>query len=119
MIYLPKDSSTKDLSKIGQEDMTRIGWITLEENGAGSIHRKCNLAMAMHPDYQGKGYGPEAIKHVVDYAFLSCNMRKIEIEAFGWNEPALKAYQKCGFTIEGTKKESLWAQGKYWDECYL
>lgn len=119
MICLPKEGADRTNPRIGYDQLTRIGWINLNEHGAGSVHRKANVALAMHSDYQGKGYGTEAIRHVIRYAFLNCGLRKLEIEAFAWNEPAIKAYKKAGFHIEGTKKESFFFSGRFWDEVFL
>lgn len=118
MICLPQDpppvTGLVD-PQIDYDKLVRIGWIALNANG-NAANRKCNLGMVLHKDYQGKGYGTEAVKHAIRYAFVSANQRRIELDAFLWNEPAIKAYTKCGFTIEGVKKESVWFQGRFYDE---
>lgn len=56
-------------------------------------------------DARGKGYGYQATKQTIDYAFRELRLNRIYLTVFADNIAAIKAYQKSGFTLEGIMKE--------------
>jgi len=54
-------------------------------------------------NYQGKGYGTEAVKSLINKA-KRANLTKIYLEVRPDNTRAIKAYEKCGFKKSGIKK---------------
>jgi RimJ/RimL family protein N-acetyltransferase len=65
--------------------------------------------------YWGQGYGREAIRLLLDYAFRLRNMRKVWLTVNGDNERAYRAYRACGFVEEGRWRAHVWSNGKYID----
>ena len=57
-------------------------------------------------DYHGKGYGGEALKAVVDFAFNDLKLRRLEASIFDGNNSSGKLLEKLGFKQEGFRKES-------------
>ncbi|MCF7845323.1 MAG: GNAT family N-acetyltransferase [Candidatus Pacebacteria bacterium] len=95
-----------------------IGNIGLHQ--INSVARKANLGIFIgEEEYRGKGYGTEAIKKVIEYAFLSVNLRKITLSVLSFNERAKKCYKKCGFQVEGVFKEGFFKEGEYVDEIFM
>ncbi|KAF2643666.1 acyl-CoA N-acyltransferase [Massarina eburnea CBS 473.64] len=78
-------------------------------------HRNTELGVDILPLYQGKGYGGEAIRWALDYAFRRAGLHKVRIRAFEWNEGAVRLYERIGFKHEGRERESLWHEGRFWD----
>lgn len=64
---------------------------------------------------QHKGYGKQAIKLIMDYAFGYLNFNRIAIGVVGFNENALKFYEKVGFKKEGIQEEGYYYNYKYYD----
>ncbi|EJS75977.1 hypothetical protein ICY_02728 [Bacillus cereus BAG2X1-3] len=60
---------------------------------------------AVHPSYQGKGYGKEILNDIV-YILLAKGISTIELEVETKNSNALKLYTQCGFEI--TKKHDYY-----------
>lgn len=52
-------------------------------------------------EYWGKGYGTDAMRLAVRYAFVELNLRRVSLGLHAYNERALKSYQKVGFKLEG------------------
>jgi RimJ/RimL family protein N-acetyltransferase len=52
-------------------------------------------------DAWGRGYGTEAIRLLLDYAFGALNMHRVAIGVVGFNERALRFYENVGFRREG------------------
>ena len=38
---------------------------------------------------------------------------------FEFNERAIRAYERCGFVVEGRSRESIWRDGRWWDEMAM
>lgn len=66
-------------------------------------------------DYWGRGYGGEAVRLAVGYAFRMRNVRKVHLTVLATNARALAAYTKAGFVEEGRLREHAWSGGGYVD----
>jgi RimJ/RimL family protein N-acetyltransferase len=78
--------------------------------------RTCRLGIGIgDPDYRGQGYGRDALRVVLDYAFQLRNVRKVWLDVNGNNERAIRAYRACGFVEEGRLREHVWSNGDYID----
>src|SRR5437870_1484644 len=49
---------------------------------------------------RSKGYGSDAMRTFVRFAFEEMNLNRIELEVFEYNHRAITAYKKCGFVGE-------------------
>ena len=67
----------------------------------------------------GKGYGSEAIKLLLDFAFGELRFHSIMLTVYDFNERAQKAYKKCGFKEFGRRHEALYRNGEYHDIVYM
>ena len=66
-----------------------------------------------------KGYGTDAMRVLLGYAFTELNLRRVSLTANGYNPRALRAYEKAGFKQEGQLREILLREGKRWDEITM
>ncbi|WP_150275762.1 GNAT family N-acetyltransferase [Paenibacillus tepidiphilus] len=60
------------------------------------------LGIGMKPELCGKGMGHLFMKAIVKAALVRYPDREIDLEVLTWNQRAIKAYRKCGFTITDT-----------------
>ncbi len=60
--------------------------------------------VAIHPDYQGKGYGELAMRYVVEHLRES-GAELVTLEVRTSNRPAIALYRKLGFQIIGIRKD--------------
>ncbi len=70
-------------------------------------------------DAWGHGYGTEATRLMVDHAFGTLGLHRISLSVFAFNERAIRAYQACGFVIEGRAREAIWRDGAWSDELSM
>jgi RimJ/RimL family protein N-acetyltransferase len=70
-------------------------------------------------DTWGQGYGTEATQLMLDHAFGTLGLHRIALFVFEFNERAVRAYKRCGFVIEGRARESIWRDGRWWDELAM
>ena len=84
------------------------------DNGSALYHITIGEA-----DAWGHGYGTEATQLMLDHAFGTLGLHRIGLFVFEFNERAIRAYRRCGFVIEGRSRESVWRDGRWWDELAM
>jgi len=65
--------------------------------------------------YRGKGYGQDALKLILNYAFNELNLHRVSLTVMSYNDAAIKAYERVGFVLEGTQRQAVLRQGKRYD----
>jgi RimJ/RimL family protein N-acetyltransferase len=70
-------------------------------------------------DYVGKGYGRDALRLLLDWAFRIQNYRRIWLDTLATNERALRAYRSCGFIEEGRMRLHYYYDGSYHDAIIM
>ncbi|TWT16013.1 GNAT family N-acetyltransferase [Planomicrobium sp. CPCC 101079] len=78
-------------------------------------HRVGWISIALGTDYQGKGYGTEAMQILLNYAWNELNLHRVQLTVFEYNKPAIAMYEKLGFQKEGVYREFLQRDGKRFD----
>ena len=71
------------------------------------------------PACLGRGFGTEAIGLVLDHAFATMALHRISLRVIECNQRAIRAYQKCGFTIEGRERDAALVDGKRYDDVMM
>lgn len=70
-------------------------------------------------DYWGKGYGTDAMRIILRYAFQELNLHRVSLDVFEYNPRAIHAYEKAGFKIEGRARQFLHRDGRRWDLIFM
>jgi RimJ/RimL family protein N-acetyltransferase len=84
------------------------------DNGVATFHITIG-----EKDAWGHGYGTEATRLMLGHAFETLGLHRIGLSVFEFNERAIRSYLSCGFTIEGRLRESIWRDGRWWDELAM
>jgi RimJ/RimL family protein N-acetyltransferase len=66
-------------------------------------------------EHWGKGYGTEAKMLLLEYAFNTLNLRKINSEVYSTNPRSKRCLEKCGYRTEGTFRKEKYRCGQYVD----
>ena len=66
-------------------------------------------------EYWGKGYGTDAMRVMLRYAFSELNLRRVSLGVFEYNPRAQKSYEKAGFQVEGRLRQYIAREGRRWD----
>jgi len=75
--------------------------------------------MIAEADSRGKGYGTEATRLALDYAFTALGLHNVMLAVVAFNLAAIRAYEKAGFREIGRRREAWWMGGKLWDIIYM
>jgi RimJ/RimL family protein N-acetyltransferase len=71
------------------------------------------------PAYWGKGYGSDALRLILAYAFRELNLYRVGLNVIGYNTRAIRAYEKAGFVLEGRLRGVIHRDGQRYDGlCY-
>lgn len=68
-----------------------------------------------NPAKWSSGYGTEATKIMIDYAFDILNLNRIQLHVSMENPRAIEIYKKCGFVVEGTLRQAMYHNNRYVD----
>jgi RimJ/RimL family protein N-acetyltransferase len=101
-----------------REDDRLIGFARLDHIEWNHAHGGLSLGIAA-PDDRRKGYGSEALRLLLRYAFDELNLHRLTATVFEYNTAALSFFEKAGFVIEVRRRQALNRDGKRWDWLHL
>ena len=62
-----------------------------------------------------KGYGTDALRAICDFGFGQLRLERIGLMVYEGNARGRRAYEKAGFTMEGTLRRAHYALGRHED----
>lgn len=65
------------------------------------------------PSAWGRGYGTEATNLVLQYAFETLKLHRVDLRVLAYNHRAIRCYEKCGFEKEGVEREGAFIAGQW------
>ncbi len=108
------DPSTIQFTIVAKENDTPIGTTSFVR--IDWVGRMATFYIAIaDKDNWSKGYGSEATRMMIDYAFGTLNWNRIQLHVSTENEAAVHAYQKAGYQIEGTLRQAMFHDNHYSD----
>jgi [ribosomal protein S5]-alanine N-acetyltransferase len=78
-------------------------------------HRRAEIGFALARSAWGRGYIAEALPALLDFAFESLALHRVEADADPRNGRSIRALEKMGFTREGHQRERYWVNGEAQD----
>ena len=112
----PKITGVHD-EKAAEPALIPIGHVVmLKSPHSMAHHRHSEIGISVLKEYRSKGYGSEAIMWILNWGFRMANMHRIYLECFGWNEGAIRLYERLGFKLDGRLREFFWFDGGWHDK---
>ncbi|MGN1100682.1 MAG: GNAT family N-acetyltransferase [Huintestinicola sp.] len=99
--------------KISGECIGQIAYYLVD-----SENNYAEIEYCIGPDFQCKGLATEATKAIIAYGFEKINLHKVQICTMTINSASKRVIEKCGFTYEGTLRDSFIKDGKYVGRLY-
>lgn len=97
---------------------TIIGELVIGDDGipvALAQNRNIGLGLSLLQEYQGQGYGREALDWALDWCFRHAGMHTVSIATASFNTRAAALYEKMGFVMEGRKRQVIWYDREWYD----
>jgi len=66
-----------------------------------------------------KGYGSEAARLILDYAFDKLNLNSVQLGVNAENKRAIRSYEKVGYAHEGVRRQFIYRNGCYYDMAMM
>jgi len=67
------------------------------------------------PHVYGRGIGTEATRLAVDHVLDEVRLHRLELQVYAHNPRARRVYEKCGFLLEGRRRDALLWDGARYD----
>ena len=100
------------------EDDQLVGFIGLDGNPLP--HGEVFVGIGIgERDAWNRGYGTDAMKVILRYAFQEQNLRRVSLNTFEYNPRAIRSYEKVGFVHEGRARGNLCREGRRWDLLFM
>ena len=95
-----------------------IGFVALHSiewnNGAGLLAIGIGEAA-----YRGKGYGTDALRLILRFAFHELNLFRVGLDVIATNTRAIRTYEKLGFQHEGRMRGAVLRDGRRDDRIFM
>jgi RimJ/RimL family protein N-acetyltransferase len=112
---LEKETSSETFFAIRTlEDDRLIGFIALMAIEWNHGDAWVAIGLGERMDW-GKGYGTDAMRLVLQYAFTELNLYRVSLGLFDYNSRAQRSYEKVGFLLEGRQRQLTQREGQRWD----
>jgi RimJ/RimL family protein N-acetyltransferase len=56
---------------------------------------------------------------MIAHAFTGLALHRVALTVFEFNSRAIRAYEKCGFVVEGRARQAIFRDGRFWDELHM
>ncbi|MRG86141.1 GNAT family N-acetyltransferase [Salinibacillus xinjiangensis] len=112
---LSKENST---ILVAETDQTLVGYLIAMGGQAKRNSHSAYLVAGILSNYRGKGIGTKLFHELEKWA-RERGLHRLELTVVAKNDAGLALYQKQGFKIEGTKRNSLYIDGEYVNEYYM
>jgi len=103
---------------IEASDGAHIGNIGLHDIDLHHRHAEMGIVLG-EKDYWSQGYGSDAIRTLLRFAFDEMNLHRVFLKVYEDNSRAIRAYEKCGFQHEGRLRQAIYRKGRYYDELLM
>ena len=100
------------------EDDRLIGFVGLFDLFKNHGDSLVAIALGERADW-GKGYGTDAMRIMLRYAFNELNLRRVGLIVFEYNPRAIRSYEKLGFVQEGRIRGAILREGQRWDWLFM
>lgn len=101
----------------------RATWSPIGNTGLRQIDHRNRTAefgiLIGEPAARGKGFGTEATRLMLDFAFTALGLHSVLLTCFEFNLAGRRAYQKAGFVEIGRRRQCRWMGGRLWDEVLM
>lgn len=83
--------------------------------GFDEYYGSVEIGYGINSDYWHKGFGTQIVSALLHYAFKKMDMQRVWAKIMPENERSSGLLEKCGFTYEGTARNSEYIKGNYID----
>ncbi len=72
-------------------------------------------AIMLDPAHRGHGLATAATRLLVRHLVFDLDYHRVQLEVYGFNEQALRHFERAGFLREGVRRQAYWRHGEWVD----
>ncbi|MEM7366381.1 MAG: GNAT family protein [Pseudomonadota bacterium] len=110
----PHDTQNCWLAVESLEHGCLVGSVSVHD--ANRRHRNFKYGVAIFREYWRRGFAIEAISLLLRYYFRELGYRRVTAVVYSFNTASLALHEQMGFVREGVLRQSLFTQGRFFDE---
>jgi RimJ/RimL family protein N-acetyltransferase len=103
---------------LAEADSGLAGYLIAKGGSAARSEHSAYLVIGIKEDHRGNGVGTKLFEELFSWG-KEIQLHRLELTVMTENKAGIALYEKMGFEIEGTKKDSLVVDGQYKDEYYM
>lgn len=111
--FIASNELGKNFAVCRQTDHELLGSVALYAVNYQNLH--CELGITLSEQFQGNGYGKDALTVIIHFIFTYLPLNKIKLQVFSFNPKAIHLYEQLGFKHEGTLKEEIFRFSAFQD----
>ncbi len=77
---------------------------------------QAEIGFTLCAEYQGLGYGREAVTRLLDHLFADRGLHKVSAECDARNAASARLLTRVGFLREGLRRSHTWIKGEWTDD---
>jgi RimJ/RimL family protein N-acetyltransferase len=112
----------------GPEEARRLYFYLARKISTHAVVGQVSLSRFFHPalaslsfgvasEHWGRGYATEMAQCVLSFGFCELGLHRISADIAIENQASRAVVEKTGMVHEGTARECIWAQGRWWSEA--
>ena len=83
------------------------------------LHQRAEIGFALRQERWGQGLGSEAVRKVIEFAFDTLHLHRIEADVDPRNERSIRLLHRLGFKGEGQLRERYFMNGERQDAVVM
>jgi RimJ/RimL family protein N-acetyltransferase len=95
----------------------RVGFVKFYN--IDKLNNNCILGADIHFSHRGRGLAKPMWEMMLQYSFEVLELNRVGLTVAEYNDIAQKVYTGVGFVTEGTCYQSLYRNGKYYNQLYM
>lgn len=103
---------------VAEENGMLIGYLSAMGKPFARNKHTVYIVIGILERFTGKGLGTALFERLEQWAQVH-QLHRLELTVMVHNQRGIGLYQKMGFEVEGTRRDSLWVDGSYVDEYYM
>ena len=114
----PAEPDESAVALIIEAEGRAVGDINLFEIDVRNRRASIGLSIWRQED-RGRGYGTDAMRALLGWAFREYNLHRVELSVDPSNTAAIRVYEKLGFAHEGRRREAHYTGGTFVDDVMM
>lgn len=113
-----RDTTTHNFAIAVNKDQLLIGSTGLMKINQKDQNAELGIMIGDKTQW-GQGYGQEAIRLLLEFAFHDLNLHRIYLRVDASHTSGIRCYQHCGFVEEGRLREAIYHRGQFEDQWLM